>query len=352
MKIFMKKSATKINLNNTKAILVTGGAGYVGSHTVVELLSRGYRVVVLDNLSNGRMSTIDKIKSLSASGFTFHHADLNDAELLRRVLVEERIDGVIHFAAVKAVQESCEAPLPYYEANVSQSLKLIQAMENEKVFNFVFSSSACVYNEIVSGKFAEDSLSNQQNNPYGRSKRMVEEILYDLSNSDPRWCIANLRYFNPIGAHSSGAIGDDPRGIPQNLIPYLMSVGTGDRASLKVFGNDYDTNDGTGVRDYIHVVDVAKSHIQALEGLVTQKGFNIWNVGTGKGYSVLEVVAIFEKVTGISIPVDIVDRRSGDVAHSVADTSKIARDLGWRAKFSLEDMIRDAWNYECKRSPQ
>ncbi len=348
----MKKSAAENNKSNTKSVLVTGGAGYVGSHTVVELLSQGYRVVVLDNLSNSSIETIDKIRRLTESDFAFHHSDLNDADLLRRILIEDKIDGVIHFAALKAVEESCEEPLPYYEVNVSQSLKLIQAMENEKVFNFVFSSSACVYNEIVSGRVAENSSSNQQNNPYGRSKRMVEEILYDLSNSDPRWCIANLRYFNPIGAHSSGTIGDDPRGVPQNLMPYLMSVGSGNRASLNVFGNDYDTNDGTGVRDYIHVVDVAKSHIQAFEGIRSHKGFTSWNVGTGKGYSVLEVVAAFEKVTGINIPVNIVDRRSGDVAHSVADTSKIARDLAWRAKFSLEDMIRDAWNYECKRSPQ
>lgn len=336
-------------MNNTQTILVTGGAGYVGSHTVVELLSLGYRVVVIDNLSNSKIETIQKIKDLTGCEFTFHQAGLNETTWLRRLLVEEKIDGVIHFAAAKAVAESCGLPLKYYDANVSQSLNLMQAMAKEQIFKFVFSSSACVYNEKVTGKFTEESPADWQHNPYGRSKRMVEEILCDLSKSDPRWCIANLRYFNPIGAHSSGVIGDDPRGAPQNLMPYLMSVASGTRACLNVFGSDYCTDDGTGVRDYIHVVDVAKSHIKALEGLVAHDGFNSWNIGTGTGYTVLEVVAAFEKVTGIKIPLNFVDRRSGDVAYSVADISKVARDLGWRATFSLEQMIRDAWHFECKR---
>lgn len=329
-----------------REILVTGGAGYIGSHTTLSLLQAGFRVVVLDNLSNSSAESLSRVVKLAGRAATLIEGDIRDRALLRRLFTEHTVDAVLHFAGRKAVGESVSQPLCYYQNNVHGSQELLQAMADAGVFNFVFSSSATVYGEPAQTPISEDCPVGQPANPYGRSKLMVEDILRDLAVSDPRWRIAILRYFNPVGAHESGQIGEDPSGVPSNLLPYIAQVAVGKFPQLAVFGNDYPTHDGTGVRDYIHVVDLADGHLRALEALKTRTGTHIWNLGTGQGYSVLDIIRAFQSESGKSIPYRIAPRRPGDIATCYADPSKAARDLGWNAKRGLSDMMRDAWRWQ------
>jgi len=325
-----------------KKIFVTGGAGYIGSHTCVELLEAGYEVRVYDNLSNSSEESLKRVEEITGKNLEFIEGDIRDEELVCQSL--EGIDAVIHFAGLKAVGESVEKPLEYYDNNVNGTVTLLKAMQAQKVHRIVFSSSATVYG-------APEALPLQENhplratNPYGRSKLMIEEILRDLYRSDPGWSIAILRYFNPVGAHPSGKIGEDPEGIPNNLMPFVTQVAVGRRKQLNVFGDDYDTADGTGVRDYIHVVDLAKGHLAALN-ILNQPGCEAINLGTGKGYSVLEVVEAFEKASGKKVPYTITERRPGDIAACFADPSKAQKVLKWQAKFDLQKMCEDSWRWQ------
>lgn len=328
-------------------ILVTGGNGYIGSHTCVELLENGYEVVVLDNFSNSKKENLDKIKQITNKDFAFYEGDMIDRVVLDRIFTEHEIDAVIDFAAYKAVGESVQKPIEYYINNVSTVLELLQAMKDYNVKKLVFSSSATVYGDPEVIPITEDCKTGGTTNPYGTSKLFVEQILKDLYKSDNTFDIAILRYFNPIGAHESGLIGEEPNGIPANLLPYVSKVASGKLECLSVFGNDYDTKDGTGVRDYIHVVDLAKGHINALEKLNREgQGLFIYNLGTGTGYSVLDIVNTFEKVNNVKVNYKIVDRRPGDIATCYSDPTKAEQELGFRAERSLEDMCRDLWNYE------
>lgn len=326
-------------------ILVTGGAGYIGTHTVVELLNAGSEVIVLDNLSNSSIEALNRVEQITGKTVTFYQGDILNKALLQKVFSDHAIDSVIHFAGLKAVGESVAKPLKYYENNVTGTLILCQVMAEFKVKNLVFSSSATVYGDPASLPITED-FPTGATNPYGQSKLMVEHILADLHHSDPSWNIARLRYFNPVGAHASGLIGEDPNDIPNNLMPFIAQVAVGKRPALSVFGNDYPTHDGTGVRDYIHVVDLANAHLKALEKLATQPGLVTYNLGTGQGYSVLDMVKAFEKACGKAIAYQIAPRRPGDIAACYADPTHAREDLGWQATHSLEDMANSSWHWQ------
>lgn len=328
-----------------KNILVTGGAGYIGSHTVVELIQSGYNVFIIDNFSNSNPKVVDRIEKITGVRPTVYNVDLLDKGKLGNVFDRHEIDGVIHFAGLKAVGESVQEPLRYYKHNILSTINLCEVMTSYGVKKLVFSSSATVYSEDNVMPVNENS-SLGPKNPYGRTKLMIEEILRDLVIADSDWEISILRYFNPVGAHESGLIGEDPKGIPNNLMPYITNVAIGKFEKLNIFGSDYDTVDGTGVRDYIHVVDLAVGHIKALEAL--KKGISVYNMGTGKGYSVLEVVSAFEKVTNKKVNYEFTDRRPGDVAVSYADVSKAESELNWKAERNIEQMCLDAWNWQVK----
>ncbi|KGE19326.1 UDP-glucose 4-epimerase GalE [Paenibacillus wynnii] len=327
------------------AILITGGAGYIGSHTTVELLEAGYEIVSVDNFINSHPEAITRIEEITNKSFTFYELDVLDAEALNNVFAAHRIDAVIHFAGLKAVGESVQLPLKYYHTNVLSTLCLCETMERHGVFKIVFSSSATVYGAPESVPIKEDA-SIGATNPYGRTKQMIEEILQDLALSDPRWSISILRYFNPVGAHQSGRIGENPNGIPNNLVPYISQVAIGKLKQLNVFGSDYPTIDGTGIRDYIHVVDLAKGHIKALERIMNHAGVDVYNLGTGKGLSVLEMITSFEDVTGRRIPYALTERRPGDIAVCYADASKANRELQWSAKKDIWEMCEDTWRWQ------
>ena len=328
-------------------ILVTGGNGYIGSHTCVELLNNGYEVVILDNFSNSKRENLSKIKQITGKDFTFYEGNMIDEDILDKIFTENKIDAVIDFAAYKAVGESVEKPIEYYTNNVSTVLVLLSAMKKYNVKKLVFSSSATVYGDPEVLPITEDCKTGNTTNPYGTSKLFVEQILKDLYKSDNTFDIAIIRYFNPIGAHSSGLIGEEPNGIPANLLPYVSKVASGKLECLSVFGNDYDTKDGTGVRDYIHVVDLAIGHIKALEKLNKEgRGLFIYNLATGTGYSVLDIINTFEKVNNVKVNYKIVNRRPGDIAACYSDPTKAKEELGFVATKTLEDMCRDLWNYE------
>jgi len=331
-------------------ILVTGGAGYIGSHTCLELLQAGYDVVVVDNLSNSKVEPLQRVQALTGKALQFEPVDLLDKAELDRVFAQYDISTVIHFAGLKAVGESVAKPLYYYQNNVAGTLNLSEIMAKHNVKDMVFSSSCTVYGDPHTVPVKED-FPLSATNPYGRSKLMIEQILQDLHAGDPSWNLALLRYFNPVGAHSSGRIGEDPNGIPNNLLPYISQVAVGRLPRLSVFGADYPTQDGTGVRDYIHVVDLAVGHIKALQKLESKPGLAVWNLGTGQGYSVLEVIAAFEKASGHTIPYEIVERRPGDVAATYADASKAKHELGWEAARGLHEMCEDAWRWQSQ-NPQ
>lgn len=327
-------------------ILVTGGAGYIGSHTTLALLEAGYEVVVLDNLCNSSAESLHRVERICGKAPVFVQGDIRDRALLDEIFANYSIEAVLHFAGLKAVGESVREPLSYYENNVAGSVTLCQSMAAAGVFRLVFSSSATVYGEPAQMPISEDCPTGIPTNPYGRSKLMVEDVLRDLAVADSRWSIALLRYFNPVGAHESGLIGEDPNGIPNNLLPYVAQVAIGKLKELSVFGNDYPTADGTGVRDYIHVVDLADGHLKALQRISSRPGLNVWNLGTGKGYSVLEMVQAFEQVSGRPVPYRIVARRSGDIAECWANPHKAERELGWKAERGLQMMMEDAWRWQ------
>ncbi|WP_278856240.1 UDP-glucose 4-epimerase GalE [Kocuria palustris] len=327
-------------------ILVTGGTGYIGSHTVLALLQAEHDVIVLDNLANSSKTSLERVHQLAGREVLgFEEVDLLDQPGLNRVFEQWKPEAVIHFAGLKAVGESNEKPLWYYSNNVGGTLNLLHAMEDSGCRTIVFSSSATVYGDVETMPLTE-KLDKDATNPYGRTKEQIEDILADIATSDDRWNVALLRYFNPVGAHESGIIGEDPTGIPNNLMPFVAQVAVGRREKLKVFGGDYPTPDGTGVRDYIHVVDLADGHVRALEWLADHGGAKIWNLGTGRGYSVLEVREAFEKASGVEIPYEIVDRRPGDVAINYADPASALADLGWSADRDMDTMCRDHWNWQ------
>lgn len=329
-------------------ILVTGGAGYIGSHTCVELLNEGYDVVVLDNLCNSSQESINRVEKLTQKSIDFHEIDLLDPQGIQSVFkTHDNIDAVIHFAGLKAVGESVEQPLAYYNNNIIGTLNLVAAMDRAGVKSIVFSSSATVYGDPASLPIKEN-FPLSVTNPYGRTKLMIEEILQDLHIADPDWHIALLRYFNPVGAHSSGQIGEDPGGVPNNLMPYIAQVAVGQLARVNVFGNDYDTPDGTGIRDFIHVTDLAHGHICSLPKLLKTQGVQVYNLGTGQGYSVLEMIHGFETACGHEIPYEIVPRRAGDIASCWADPSRAKKELGWKACKTMDDMCKDAWRWQQK----
>lgn len=329
-----------------KKILITGGAGYIGSHTAVELLESGYEVVIYDNLSNSSEESVRRVQRIAGKAVTFYKGDVLEEELLKSVILQERIDAVLHCAALKAVGESVEKPLEYYHNNITGTLTLIKVMKETGVWNLVFSSSATVYGNPVEIPITEACPKGECTNPYGWTKSMMEQIMMDIQKADPRWNVILLRYFNPVGAHKSGEIGEDPRGIPNNLMPYISQVAVGKLERLGVFGNDYDTPDGTGVRDYIHVVDLAKGHVKAIAYLFTDPGLEIINLGTGTGYSVLDMVRAFSKACGKEIPYEIRPRRSGDIATCYADPAKAEKVLGWKAEKGLEEMCEDTWRWQ------
>ena len=325
-------------------VLVTGGMGYIGSHTTVELLKAGKEVIIIDNLCNSSIVVKDRIKEITGKDVIFYNIDLADKEAVEKVFEENKIESVIDFAALKAVGESVKNPLEYYKNNMVSFLVLLDIMKKNNVKNLVFSSSATVYGNAETMPILE-SFPLTATNPYGRTKLMGEEILRDLAASDSSWNIAILRYFNPIGAHESGIIGEDPNGIPDNLMPYITKVAVGELKELSVFGNDYPTKDGTGVRDYIHVVDLAKGHLKALAKIREEAGVKIYNLGTGHGYSVLDLVNTFQKVNNVEVKYKIVGRRAGDIATCYADPSKAKKELGWVAEKGIEDMCKDSWNF-------
>ncbi len=331
-------------------ILVTGGAGYIGSHTVVELLEKGHRVIVIDNLSNASREAISRVEKLTGKEVVFYENDVRDRAALELIFTAHDIDSVIHFAGLKAVGESVQKPVEYYDNNLVSTLVLVETMQKFGVKNIVFSSSATVYGDPAELPLKETSPQNPPANPYGATKTMQETILRDLYASDNGWTVVLLRYFNPVGAHPSGLIGEDPKGIPNNLMPYVAQVASGKLAEIGVFGNDYPTADGTGVRDYIHVVDLARGHVAALEKL-TKAGVYIYNLGTGRGYSVLEMIEAFSKACGRKLPYRIKPRRAGDVAVCYASAEKAEKELGWRAEYDLATMCRDQWNWQ-KNNPQ
>ena len=332
-----------------KHILVTGGTGFIGSHTVLELLENNDRVSVIDNLSNSKKESLRRVETITGKSVDFYEIDLLDKESLSSLFKANSFNAVIHFAGLKAVGESVEEPLSYFKNNVSGTVVLCEVMQSHNVKNLVFSSSATVYGNPSKSPIPETS-SLTAVNPYGRTKLMIEEILGDLYRSDPEWSISLLRYFNPVGAHKSGKIGEDPNGTPNNLMPYITQVAVGKRKELRIFGDDYATHDGTGVRDYIHVVDLARGHLKALETISNGIGIEAYNLGTGKGSSVLDMVKAFEAVNDVSVPYKIVPRRPGDAAVCYADPSKASQKLHWKTEFALEDMCRDSWNWQ-KNNP-
>lgn len=333
-----------------KNILITGGAGYIGSHTAVELLNKNYNVIVYDNLSNSSRISIDRVEEITGKKISFYEADILDKAKLKEVLVNEKIDVIIHCAALKSVGESVSKPLEYYHNNLTGTLTTLEAMKEVGCKNLIFSSSATVYGNPKSVPITEDFPKGECTNPYGWSKSMMEQIMIDLQKSDPAWKIVLLRYFNPIGAHKSGKIGEDPQGIPNNLLPYIAQVAVGKLDYLRVFGDDYDTVDGTGVRDYIHVVDLAKGHVCAIDKLDSLDGVSIINLATGNGYSVLEVVKAFEEASGRKVPYKIVGRREGDIAKCFADATKAYKVLGWKAENGIKEMCEDSWRWQ-KNNP-
>lgn len=335
-----------------KKILVTGGAGYIGSHTCIELLNSDFEVVVLDNLSNSSVESLKRVELLTGKSLVFIEGDIRDNALLDRIFATYNIDAVIHFAGLKAVGEAEEVPLIYFNNNIAGSISLITAMEKAKVFNLVFSSSATVYGDDNTPPLKETMPTGRGLNNYGYTKLIVEQMLERLADSNPLWSFALLRYFNPVGAHNSGMIGEDPLGIPNNLMPYITQVAIGKRAQLSIFGNDYDTEDGTGVRDYIHVVDLAKAHVCAVQNRIdTDSGCRVWNIGTGKGVSVLTMKDTFEEVNNIKIPFQMIARRAGDVAVSYADNERAIEELNWSPTHTLQDMLKDSWNWQ-KKNPK
>ncbi|MDK2597452.1 UDP-glucose 4-epimerase GalE [Pseudoalteromonas obscura] len=327
-------------------VLVTGGAGYIGSHTVVELLNKGDEVVVVDNLANSSALALDRVKSITGKDVTFYKGNILDRVFLDSVFAQHAIDQVIHFAGLKAVGESVQKPIEYYQTNVQGTLTLLDAMRDANVFKLVFSSSATVYGDPQSLPIREDFPVGGTTNPYGSSKLMVEMMLQDLAKSDERWAVAILRYFNPVGAHESGLIGEDPNGIPNNLLPYITQVAVGKLERLGVFGDDYDTHDGTGVRDYIHVVDLALGHLKSLDRLEKFNGVHIYNLGTGNGYSVLDMVKAFESASNRAIPYDIKPRRSGDISACYAAPEKAMKELNWKAERGIDSMMKDSWHWQ------
>lgn len=331
-------------------ILVTGGAGYIGSHTCVELLNAGHEVVVLDNLCNSAAESLNRVQQLTQKSLTFIEGDIRDAQLLDQVFQQHSIEAVIHFAGLKAVGESQQIPLAYFDNNIAGSISLVQAMQRAQVFKLVFSSSATVYGENNPSPLNEEMPTGMPTNNYGYTKLIVEQLLEKLSVADERWSIALLRYFNPVGAHKSGQIGEDPQGIPNNLMPFVTQVAVGRREKLSIFGHDYDTVDGTGVRDYIHVVDLANAHLCALNNRLTAQGCRAWNIGTGNGISVLQVKDTFEQVNGVAIAFELAPRREGDVATCFADNTRAVQELGWQPQYGLEDMLADSWNWQ-KQNP-
>lgn len=332
------------------AVLLPGGAGYIGSHTAIELLRKGYEIVIIDNFSNSNPKVLDAIKKITGKDFKFYEMDYANKEALKKVFEENKIDSVLNFAGFKSVGESVKKPIAYYKNNISGALVLLETMQEYGVKKFVFSSSATVYGEPERIPLTEDCRTGGTTNPYGTSKLFIEQILKDIYQSDNSWDIAILRYFNPVGAHESGLIGEEPQGIPNNLMPYIVRVASGELKELSVFGNDYDTPDGTGVRDYIHVVDLAKGHIKALEKLEKEgNGLYIYNLGTGTGYSVLDMVKAFEETTGRKVAYKIAPRRSGDIATCYSDPTKAKEELGWVAEKNLKQMCEDSWNYINKR---
>ncbi len=329
------------------AILITGGTGFIGSHTIVELLNDGREVVALDNFSNSKPVVLDRIREITGKSIKFYEADLLDFDAIDKIFEENEIDSVIHFAGLKAVGESVQKPIDYYHNNLTGTLLLCRAMQKHGVKRIVFSSSATVYGKPESVPIRED-FPLSTTNPYGETKLMIERILKDIHVSDPEWSISILRYFNPIGAHASGKIGEDPKGIPNNLLPYVTQVASGKREHLSVFGNDYNTHDGTGVRDYIHVVDLAIAHLKALDRAEKVTGVEYYNIGTGNGYSVLDIVKAYEKATGVKIPYVIAPRRPGDIDECYADPSKAYEMLDWKARYNIEDMCRDSNNWQMQ----
>ena len=329
------------------SILVTGGAGFIGSHTCVELLNAGYEVVVVDNLYNASEKALERVEQITGKKVTFYEADILDRDALNAIFDKEQVESVIHFAGYKAVGESVRKPIEYYYNNITGTLILCDVMRKHNVKNIVFSSSATVYGDPAFIPITEECPKGKITNPYGQTKGMLEQVLTDIFVSDPEWRVVLLRYFNPIGAHKSGLIGEDPKGIPNNLVPYVAQVAIGKLKCLGVFGNDYDTPDGTGVRDYIHVVDLAKGHVAAIKKVEkTEPGVLIYNLGTGKGYSVLDVVHAFEKACGKEIPYEIKPRRAGDIATCYADPTKAKKELGWVAEYGIEEMCEDSWRWQ------
>ncbi len=329
-------------------VLLAGGAGYIGSHTCVELINAGHDVIIADNFSNSCPEAVARVEELTNRKIPLYEADVCDKTAVEKIFSENKIDAVIHFAGLKAVGESCEKPVEYYRNNIDSTLTLLESMKKHGVNNFIFSSSATVYGTPETVPLVETMPTGSPTNPYGWTKLMMEQILTDTANANSDMSIVILRYFNPIGAHESGRIGEDPNGIPNNLMPYITQVAAGRLESLGVFGNDYPTHDGTGVRDYIHVVDLAKGHVKAIDYSAEHKGTEIFNLGTGTGYSVLDIVKAFSKINNIEIPYVIKPRRSGDIAECYADASKAAKILGWTAEKTLEDMCRDSWNWQSK----
>ena len=331
------------------AVLVTGGTGYIGSHTVLELLDNNREVVIIDNFSNSKKKVLDSLKKISGKNFKFYEGDARDKEILNKIFEENFIESVINFAGYKAVGESCENPLMYYDNNLEIAISVLEVMQKNNCKKFIFSSTSTVYGDPEILPLTEECKVGGTTNPYATTKLMIEKILEDLYKSDNTFDICILRYFNPIGAHESGLIGEEPKGIPNNLMPYIMQIASGKREYLNVFGNDYDTHDGTGVRDYIHVVDLAKAHVKALEKLdIENSGLFIYNIGTGTGYSVLDIVTNFEKANNINIPYKIVDRRAGDVASLYSNPEKAKLELDWIAEKGIEEMCKDSWNFEKK----
>lgn len=328
------------------AVLVTGGAGFIGSHTVVELQNEGYEVVVVDNLCNSSAKSLDRVQEITGKPVTFYEADILDGAALDRIFSEHEIDSVIHFAGLKAVGESVQKPWEYYNNNITGSLVLFDVMKKHGVKNIIFSSSATVYGTPAQIPVTEKCPKGEITNPYGQTKSMLEQMLMDIQKADPEWNVILLRYFNPIGAHKSGKIGENPNGIPNNLMPYVTQVAVGKLKCLGVFGDDYDTPDGTGVRDYIHVVDLAIGHVKSIEKLKENPGLKIYNLGTGTGYSVLDIVKNFEAATGVPVPYEIKPRRAGDIATNYADATLAKEELGWVAERGIKEMCEDAWRWQ------
>lgn len=333
-------------------ILLTGGAGFIGSHTIVELDNAGYEVVVVDNFVNSKKESLERVAQIIGKQVQYYKADIRDREALEAVFSEHQFDAVIHFAGLKAVGESVAKPLEYYENNMSGTFVLLDVMRTHGCKNIIFSSSATVYGDPAIIPITEECPKGQCTNPYGQTKSMLEEVLKDVQRADTEWNVVLLRYFNPIGAHASGLIGENPNGIPNNLMPYITQTAIGIRKELGVFGNDYDTPDGTGVRDYIHVVDLALGHVAALKAIERKCGLAVYNLGTGHGYSVLDVVKAFEKANGLHVPYKIMPRRPGDIATCYCDPSKAKQELGWEAKYGIEDMCRDSWRFQCNVSEE